>query len=187
MAIIEFKTARLHLRQWRDSDSEPFAQLNADPRVMEFFPSTLDRAQSDAAIIRARNSIAERGWGFWAAELLDTQQFVGFIGIKPNQQMPFSPCVEIGWRLTFAHWHKGYATEAAIASLRIGFEQLKLDEIVSFTSIHNHRSQTVMQRLRMHRDKDTFQHPAVPDDSPLKEHVLYRINRVQWHNQSPTE
>jgi len=185
MSIIEFKTPRLYLRQWRDSDLEPFAQLNADARVMEYFPSTLDQAQSDAALVRTRTSISELGWGFWAAELLETNQFIGFVGIKPNHDLPFSPCVEIGWRLAFDHWHKGYATEAAAAALQIGFEQLQLPEIVSFTAVHNHRSQAVMLRLGMQRQAQTFQHPAVPAGNALREHVLYRLSLQDWKNHSP--
>lgn len=185
MQLIEFKTPRLHLRQWRDDDLAPFAQLNSDPRVMEFFPSLLDRSQSDAAVIRARSSIVERGWGFWAAELLGTHQFIGFVGIKPNKDMPFSPCVEIGWRLAVEHWKRGYATEAATGALQIAFEQLKLKEIVSFTPVLNLRSQAVMQRLGMIRHERTFQHPDVPDNSPLKEHVLYRLTQQRWKKLSP--
>jgi RimJ/RimL family protein N-acetyltransferase len=180
MNIIEVRTSRLTLRQWRDSDLELFAQLNADPRVMEYFPSTLDREESDAGAIRARSSIAEHGWGFWAAELIDTNQFIGFVGIKPNADMPFSPCVEIGWRLAFDYWHKGYATEAALAALQVGFEQLHLPEIVSFTAVLNRRSQAVMQRLGMHRDNETFQHPAIPAGNRLREHVLYRFLLEDW-------
>ena len=184
MKIIEFKTSRLHLRQWRDSDFEPFARLNADPRVMEYFPSPLDREASDALATRLESFIAERGWGSWAVEIAASGEFIGFVGLNiPRHALPFSPCVETGWRLAFDHWHKGYATEAATAVLQIGFEEVQLDQIVSFTSTHNHRSQAVMQRLGMKRDENTFQHPAVPDDNPLKEHVLYRLNREQWHNQ----
>jgi len=185
MGIIEIKTSRLLLRQWRDSDFAPFAAMNADPRVMEFFPALLTRQESDAAIVRARNSIKEQGWGFWATEILDTNQFIGFVGIKPNDDLPFSPCVEIGWRLAFEQWCQSYATEAATAALQVGFEQLNLSEIVSFTSVLNHRSQAVMQRLGMQRDPQTFEHPAVPSDNRLREHVLYRLTQQHWKNSSP--
>lgn len=184
MNIIEFNTARLRLRQWREADLEPFAQLNADPRVMEFFPSLLERQASDALAERLQSLIAERGWGVWAVENND-HSFIGFVGLHvPNRALPFSPCVEIAWRLAYEHWHQGYATEAASGALKVGFEQLGLNEIVSFTSIHNLRSQKVMQRIGMNADQRTFRHPEVPDYSPLKEHVLYRIKREQWHNRT---
>lgn len=184
MNVIELNTARLRLRQWRDADLEPFALLNADPRVMEYFPSPLNRDESDALAQRLRNLIDERGWGVWAVES-NEHSFIGMVGLHvPSQTLPFSPCVEIAWRLAFDHWHQGYASEAATATLQIAFETLTMNEIVSFTSIHNRRSQKVMQRIGMIADRNTFRHPEVPDYSPLKEHVLYRISREHWHNPS---
>src|SRR5689334_21924536 len=122
---IEFDTERLRLRQWRSSDREPFAALNADPRVMEFFPATLDRPTSDAAIDRWQSQIEERGWGLWAAELGASHEFIGFVGLQVSpESLSFSPSVEIGWRLAYEHWSKGLATEAARGALRVGFEQL---------------------------------------------------------------
>jgi len=178
---IELDTVRLRLRQWRSSDLAPFAELNADPRVMEFFPSTLTREESDAAVSRWQSQIAERGWGFWAVEVRATGQFIGFVGLQvPLAPLPFAPCVEIGWRLAHAHWGKGYATEAARGALRAGFERLGLQEIVSFTAVNNRRSRAVMERLGMQETEATFQHPSVPEGSPLREHCLYRLTREQW-------
>src|SRR5687767_6508609 len=125
--LIEFETERLRLRQWQANDREAFAALNADPKVTEYFPFPIDRTASDAMVDRCQSLIAERGWGFWAAELKQTAQFIGFVGLHiPAAELPFSPCVEIGWRLAFQYWGKGYATEAALGSLRIGFERLNL-------------------------------------------------------------
>ena len=94
---IEFETQRLRLRQWLPKDREPFAALNADPRVMEFFPTALDQAASDAMANRLQALITERGWGFWATEIKEAGQFIGFVGLhKPIAELPFSPCVEIG-------------------------------------------------------------------------------------------
>ena len=139
--LIEIETERLRLRQWIESDREPFARLNNDPQVMEFFPSILDRVVSDVIIDRAQAKIAEYGWGFWAVESRQNQKFIGFVGLQiPTANLPFSPCVEIGWRLAFEYWGKGYATEAAKAALKVGFDRLELPEIVSFTAINNHRS-----------------------------------------------
>jgi RimJ/RimL family protein N-acetyltransferase len=136
--LIEVETERLRLRQWKSSDRGPFAALNADSKVMEFFPSLLTRAESDAMADRCQSLIEKRGWGFWAVEAKTTQEFIGFVGLHvPSAELPFSPCVEVGWRLAFQHWGKGFASEAAREALRVGFELLGLREIVSFTTVRN--------------------------------------------------
>lgn len=179
--VIEFDTERLRLRQWCEADREPFAALNADLKVMEFYPAPLDRAASDALAERCQSFIAERSWGFWAVELKQTHEFIGFVGLHvPAPELPFSPCVEIGWRLAFPHWGKGFASEAARGALRVGFECLGLPEIVSFTAVCNLRSRAVMKRLGMREAPDTFEHPHVPVGSRLRQHCLYRLSREQW-------
>lgn len=180
-APIEIETARLLLRQWKQADFQPFARLNADPQVMEFFLAPLTREESDAVAQRCQQQIAENGWGFWAVELKSLQQFIGFVGLnQPAYRLPFGPCTEIGWRLDKAHWGHGYATEAAQAALHTGFTTLHLAEIVAFTTLQNLRSQAVMQRLGMHRQAETFGHPLVPSDHPLKTHCLYKLSQKQW-------
>jgi RimJ/RimL family protein N-acetyltransferase len=179
--LTEFETERLCLRQWRPQDREPFAELNADPKVMEYLPALLDREASDAMADRYQSLIAERGWGFWAVEKRDTKQFIGFVGLHiPVAELPFSPCVEIGWRLAFQYWGKGFATEAAKTCLRVGFGLLGLSEIVSFTTVRNFNSRAVMARLGMRECAETFEHPHVPPGSALREHCLYRLSREQW-------
>lgn len=177
ISIIELETSRLLLRQWKHADYAPFAALNADPSVMEYFPALLSRAESDTMADRCRALISQRGWGFWAAELKASGEFIGFVGLHtPSLELPFSPCVEIGWRLAAAHWGKGLATEAARAALCVGFDTLDLSEIVSFTAVENRRSRAVMGRLGM-RESDRFEHPHVPPDNPLRWHCLYRLSR----------
>ncbi len=172
------ETARLRLRQWRPSDRAPFAALNADPEVMRHFPALLDEAASTAMAARCALLIEVRGWGFWAAEERDSGAFLGFIGLHtPSAALPFSPCVEVGWRLARAHWGRGFATEGARAALDFAFERLGLDEVVSFTALSNRRSEAVMRRLGMRRDSATFMHPDLPEGHPLREHCLYRIAR----------
>jgi RimJ/RimL family protein N-acetyltransferase len=168
----------LLLRQWKDSDRAPFAALCADAKVMEFFPSTLSREESNAMLGRFRGLIEERGWGLWGAvESKVTQGFMGFVSLHiPAADLPFSPSVEIGWRLSEEYWGKGYATEAALASLDFGFRNLNLQEIVSFTTILNQRSQAVMKRIGMHQT-ETFEHLRVPEGHPLRAHCLFRISR----------
>jgi len=178
---IEFETARLRLRVWRDADRDAFAALNADPVVMEHFPAVLDRASSDAGIDQWLAQFAERGWSNWAAERKDGGGFIGFVGLSiPRRALPFSPCVEIGWRLARAHWGRGYATEAARGALRVGFERLGLAEIVSFTALTNVRSRRVMERIGMSDARADFEHPGVPEGHALRPHCLYRITREAW-------
>lgn len=179
--VIELDTSRLRLRQWRAEDYEPFAALNADPRVMEFFPAPLNRAASDSMADHCRSLIAKRGWGFWAVERKDTREFIGFVGLHvPAPELPCSPCIEIAWRLACRHWGKGFATEAAKASLRVGFDTLGLAEIVSFTVPQNLRSRAVMERIGMRDAHETFEHPHVPNGHSLRLHCLYRLSKQRW-------
>ena len=171
------RTDRLLLRPWREDDLEPFAALNADPAVMEHFASPLGRPESDAFVARIMAHFAREGFGFWAVEAPGVAPLVGLVGLaRPAFEAPFTPCVEIGWRLAREHWGKGYATEAARASLRYGFEQLSLDEIVAFTVPGNVRSRAVMERIGMTRSADDdFDHPSLPEGHRLRRHVLYRV------------
>jgi RimJ/RimL family protein N-acetyltransferase len=175
------ETPRLRLRQWRLADRAPFAALNGDPVAMEFFPDTLTVEQSDAMAVRLEALIADRGWGMWAVEVKATGEFAGSVGLHvPRPDLPMMPCVEIGWRLLPAFWGKGIATEAAREALRVGFEDVGLAEIVSFTAVLNTRSWAVMERLGMTRDAVTFAHPHVAAGHVLREHVLYRLRRDEW-------
>jgi RimJ/RimL family protein N-acetyltransferase len=176
------RTERLILRPWRAEDLEPFAALNADPRVAEMLGGTGDRAFSDALAQRFTASFAERGFGYWAIELPGVAPFIGAVGLSvPSFDAPFMPAVEIGWRLAFDHWGKGYATEGARAALDFGFNQAGLDEIVSFTAAINAKSRAVMERLGMQTDpRDDFTHVRLGPDHPLYHHVLYRLRRADW-------
>jgi RimJ/RimL family protein N-acetyltransferase len=175
---VQLSTERLLLRPWRGDDLEPFAALNADLSVMEFFPSVLSRYDSDALAERIAAHIDTHGWGLWAVEVPGVAAFAGYIGLSvPGFAAPFTPCVEIGWRLAREHWGQGYAIEGARAALAFGFAALELDEIVSFTVPANLRSRRVMERLGMTRaEADDFDHPGLPVEHPLRRHVLYRIH-----------
>jgi RimJ/RimL family protein N-acetyltransferase len=182
LTILE--TDRLLLRQWQPADREPFAKLNADPRVMEFFPNMLSREASGAFADRIQALIEHQGWDLWAVEIKNTHQFIGYVGLHiPTYELPFNPCVEVGWRLAYEFWGKGYAPEAALMALKFGFESLNLAEIVSFTALSNVRSQRVMEKIGMQRSPETFQHPNVPTESTLREHCLYRLSRSDWLQQ----
>ncbi|MEF9995968.1 MAG: GNAT family N-acetyltransferase [Burkholderiaceae bacterium] len=181
MAPIEVDTPRLRLRRWRAGDREPFAALNADARVMEFFPAPLSRLESDALAGRIEASFDAQGWGLWAVESQASGEFIGCVGLAvPRADLPFSPCVEIGWRLAYEHWGQGLASEAARGALTIGFETLGLTEIVSFTARINRRSRAVMERIGMVDAGEDFDHPALAEDSALRRHCLYRIARQAW-------
>ncbi len=175
----ELRTERLLLRRWRDSDCLPFRQMNADPRVMEFFPEPLTADASDALFDRIHAHIDCHGFGPFAVELVETGAFVGFIGLfVPEFKAHFTPAVEIGWRLAFEVWGKGLATEGAHGALQYGFNTLGLEQIVSFTVPANLRSRSVMEKIGMMRDpRDDFDHPNLPQGHPLRRHVLYRVSR----------
>jgi ribosomal-protein-alanine N-acetyltransferase len=174
-------TARLLLRPWRQADREPFRALNADPQVMRYFPAPLDAAASDRLADRIEANMAMWGFGLWAVEVRCGPAFVGFVGLSvPAFAAHFTPCVEVGWRLARAAWGRGYATEAAEAALRFGFVEERLDEIVSITVPSNRASRAVMERLGMHHMPADFAHPSLPEDHPLRPHVLYRLRRDAW-------
>jgi RimJ/RimL family protein N-acetyltransferase len=178
---IELQTPRLRLRQWRESDREPFAAMNVDSVVMEFFPTLQSRASSDATIDAWQAQLLERGWSNWAVDVRATGHFIGFVGLSvPKRLFPFSPCVEVGWRLAREHWGKGFAAEAGREALRAGFEQFALDDIVSFTSVLNVRSRAVMERIGMRNTYQDFEYPGIPEGHALRAHCLYRITRTQW-------
>ena len=179
-SVPTLSSGRLCLRPWRDEDREAFAAVNSDQRVMEFFRGTLDRVESDAMADRISAHFVKHSFGLWAIEIPGVAPFVGFAGLTwARLNAPFTPCVEIGWRLAFNYWGHGYATEAARLALGHGFGPLALAEIVSFTSATNHRSRAVMERLGMRRDPaDDFDYPTLPEGNPLRPHVLYRLDRA---------
>ncbi|MBS0580194.1 MAG: GNAT family N-acetyltransferase [Proteobacteria bacterium] len=178
----ELSTARLQLRGWRAQDLAPFAALNADPEVMQFMPSRLSRADSDALAAACHRQLVREGFGLWAVQVRGALPFIGYVGIKaPSFVAPFTPCIEIGWRLCRASWGCGYATEAARACLAFAFGRLALSEVVAFTVPANQRSRAVMRRLGMLEDvPGAFEHPRLPAGHPLRHHLLYRIRREHW-------
>lgn len=179
-AALPIRTDRLVLRGWRDSDRDGLAAMNADPRVAEHLPGPMTREQSDALFDRVVANFGTRGFDVFAVEISGTGEFAGFVGLTvPRFEAAFTPCVEIGWRLAPAHWGRGYATEAARASLAFGFETLGLVEIVSFTVPANVRSRRVMERIGMtHDPRDDFDHPLLHEGHALRRHVLYRARRA---------
>lgn len=180
--LAALETERLTLRRWLEADREPFARMNRDPCVMEFLPGVLSREESDAMVERIEAHFEENGFGLWAAELRENDDFIGYIGLAiPRFEAAFTPCVEIGWRLAAAYWGRGLATEGARAVVRHAFEALGLRALVSFTVPANVRSRRVMERLGMHHDaREDFDHPLLPVGHALRRHVLYRLARAEW-------
>ena len=179
--VPELRTERLVLRAWRDEDLDPFAALNSDPEVMRFMPKLLSREECEAMIQRIRDHFRDHGFGWWAVEVRGVNSFAGFVGLGiPRFEAPFTPCVEIGWRLAREAWGLGFATEAARAAVAFGFDELGLKEILSFTVPDNVRSRRVMEQLGMtHDPADDFDHPMLAEGHPLRKHVLYRLPRSE--------
>jgi len=179
-APLELHTRRCVLRQWKDSDLAPWAEMNADAEVRRYFPSLLSVEQAGAEAQRCRDAIVQRGWGMWALELPGEFAFAGFVGLNvPHYDAPFVPAVEIGWRLSRAAWGRGYATEAARAALDFAFARLALREVVAIAVPGNDASRRVMHRLGMVRDEaGDFDHPRIEAGHPLRRHVLYRASAL---------
>nr|NGX63614.1 hypothetical protein [Candidatus Anoxychlamydiales bacterium] len=175
MTAPTLETKRLILRQWKAKDIKAFAKINSDPKVMEFFPSTLTEAESNKLAKRIIKELKEKEYGLWAVEIKNKASFIGFIGLHYHDfEAAFTPCIEIGFRLAFDSWNMGYATEGSIAVLDYSFNTLNLDKIVSFTSEKNERSIALMKKLQMQNDpKDNFEHPKLSRGHPLSKHVLY--------------
>ena len=176
MMLPDLRTTRLLLRPWRSEDRDALAAMNADPRVMEYFPKTMTLEESQAMFDRFHAHVDEHGFGIWAVEIPGVAACAGFLGLwRPKFVTHFTPCVEMGWRLAAAHWNRGYATEGAKAAMTYGFESLGLDELVAFTAVENVRSRRVMEKLGMTwNPADDFDHPNMPEGHPVRRQVLYR-------------
>jgi RimJ/RimL family protein N-acetyltransferase len=171
------ETDRLLMRRWRDSDREPFAELNGDPDTLRFFPATLTRAESDAFVDLIESRFELQGYGLWALEIKATGEFIGFTGLNAMPEgVPGAGGMEVGWRLAKTAWHHGYATEAARAARDVAFGGIGLPELWSMTAVLNEPSIAVMRRLGL-REVARFDHPKVPVGHPVRPHVLYHLTR----------
>jgi RimJ/RimL family protein N-acetyltransferase len=170
------QSERVLLREWRESDVAPWIALNLDAENLKYFPRVYSVEESLASYMRIRDLLNENSFGLWAAEEKSSGEFMGFVGLMHHNipDISFMPCYEIGWRLDKKYWGKGYATEAAKVVLAFGLEQLELEKIYSFTAKGNLPSIKVMKKIGLQeRPELAFEHPRVPDESPLKSHVVY--------------
>jgi RimJ/RimL family protein N-acetyltransferase len=177
--MVLFETERLIIRNWEEADFKAFAKMNSDPRVMEYFPSVLNHAESRAFFDVMIQKNQKNGFCYWPIELKLTEECIGFVGLDvPGFKAHFTPCVEIGWHLAHQYWGKGYAPESAVACLDYGFNELGLQEVVSFTSVNNLNSRKLMEKIGMtHHPEEDFDHPKLEEGHYLRRHVLYRIKK----------
>jgi RimJ/RimL family protein N-acetyltransferase len=175
--MIYLETSRLRLRDWVESDLEPFTQLNTDEEVMKYFPKALSTEETTVFYHSILSEFKECGFGLYAVEVKENKEFIGFIGFhRALFAADFTPCIEIGWRLKKEAWGKGYATEGAAACLQYGWNELGFRDVYSFTADLNQASKNVMEKIGMNFIK-TFNHPKMKKDSPLREHVLFHIHQ----------
>ena len=175
MAEFRLETERLVLRDWRDGDLDALAAMGRDPQVMATLGPLMTLEESADLLERLRAMSAEHGHTFWALERKEDGRTIGFTGIIRGRDGPVADKLEIGWRLASNCWGRGYASEAARAALDWVQANRPGEDVYAITSVTNTRSQAVMERLGMVRQPELdFDHPRVPDDSPLKAHVTYR-------------
>jgi len=172
-------TERLILRNWCDTDIEPFVQMNSDARIMKYFPNVLNRLQTIEFVQKIQQHFDKYTYGLFAVEEKLNREFIGFIGFShPQFESFFTPCIEIGWRLSATYWNKGLATEGALACLEYGFSILNFNNIYSFTSVHNLPSISVMKKIGLKHHGD-FDHPKINKDNWLYKHTLYSISQSE--------
>ena len=184
LEVLALETPRLILRQWKAEDYEPFAAMNACPKVMEFFPSPLTTAESNALVDKCKTRITNHGWGLYAVEDKNTGRFIGLAGLQRiGSILPMYPAIEIVWRFSSEYWGQGYATEAANTVLGEAFTRLKLDRVIAFTPLLNTPSWKLMERLGMVNTGQNFRHPVIEGGTPLAAHCLYELSRAEYWSQ----
>lgn len=176
-SLYVFKSERLGFRNWELSDLDQMAAISGDPEVMAFFPKVQDKAFVLDFIVRMQKEFTEKGFCYFAVEILETSEFIGFIGLHQQTfESDFTPCIDIGWRLKTAVWNQGYAAEGAKRCIEYGFSKLGIDEIFSMTPKLNLKSERIMQKAGMHYVKD-FDLELLKDDERLRPCILYQIQK----------
>lgn len=157
--------------------------MNKDADVMKYYPSLLNKEETAAMMKRINSHFEQHGFGLFAVEKLSKKEFVGYTGFMiPSFESFFTPCIEIGWRLKKEEWNKGYATEAARACLKYGFDILQFKTVYSFTTVTNSASERVMQKIEMIKNGEP-NHPKIEISKPLCRHVLYVISNKVFRSE----
>lgn len=175
-----FTSERLGFRAWTDNDLPQFAQINADETVMAFFPETQTEVQTAAFVAKQQIQLLTLGYCYFATELLETGEFIGFIGLSRQEfASPFTPATDIGWRLKKEAWGQGYATEGARRCLEYGFGQIGLTDIIAVCPERNTPSEKVMKKIGMEK-RGGFAHPHLKEYPELENCVCYGMDKSKW-------
>ena len=173
-----FSSARLGFRNWCTSDLVPFAALNADPEVMAHFPKRLSKKESADFMLRLQKHFLQKGYTYFAAEVIDTKEFIGFIGLAYQDYISeFTPAIDIGWRLKKSAWGKGYATEGASRMLDFAFHSLGIKKIIAVCTADNFASENVMKKIGLGNKKE-FLHPKLKEFPAQERCLCYTIEKL---------
>ena len=177
-----FTSERLGFRNWTKDDLPEFAKMNADKEVMEHFPKTLTKSESNSFIDRQQAHFKSYGYNYFVCEILETTEFIGFIGLSHQDfEASFTPAVDIGWRLKKSAWGKGYATEAAKRCLNYAFNSLKIDSVISICTQNNNKSEHVMKKIGM-RKNSSFNHPLLKEYPTYEKCIQYAVSKNDLNN-----
>ena len=174
------ETERLALRNWRDGDADLFHRHTNNPAVMRWLGGVKTRDELREISDRLVRWQEERGFTFWVVERKEDEAFLGFCGLKvaDGEGSSVAGDIEIGWRLREDAWGRGYAKEAATASLDFAFGTLDAPRVVALTMMQNEASWRLMERLGMTRRADLDYHePRWGDLNPI---IVYAIERGGW-------
>jgi RimJ/RimL family protein N-acetyltransferase len=172
----ELNTTRLKLRNWKVDDLPGWIEMNSDPVTLQYFQRTDTKEESENSFVRNKNFLELHEFGLWAVEEKETGNFIGFIGLSEKfiEGVSFTPCIEIGWRLHKEFWGRGYATEGALEVLRFAQQELKIDQIYSYTARINTPSINVMKKIGLiERPELDFDHPKIDAGLPIRNHVVF--------------
>lgn len=169
-----FTSKRLGFRNWHDADVAVMAMINADPEVMQYFPSIKTYAETADFVKRMQKEYTDKGYCYFAVETLADKKLIGFVGISEQTfESDFTPFTDIGWRLAKSAWGNGYATEGAKQCLEYAFDVLNIYEVNAIAPVVNLPSISVMKKIGMKEIID-FEHPLLIDNIRLKKCLLYR-------------
>ena len=168
-----FRSERLGFRNWNASDIPMMIEINQDRDVMEFFPNLIHEIDTISFIQRMQTQYLEKKFCYFAVDLLSTNEFIGFIGLsEQNFESNFTPCIDIGWRLSIKYWNKAYATEGAKKCLAYGLDDLNIPRIYAIAPKINTKSEHVMKKIGM-KKLGEFEHPKLLNNERLKCCILY--------------